>query len=287
MAAMSGSQTRLALVIGSGSVKCAAALGLWKVLQRERIALDMIVGCSGGSLYAAGIALGEDVEQFVENTLDLWTADIMSGYASNLRAAMSREVRYTEHSGLIDDELIWQRLCRAYGEHTFADTKTPLHLVASDFYSGDKVVLTQGRLVDAVRASIAIPMIFPPWEIDGVLLTDGAVSDPLPVDVAIKEGAHIILAMGFELSLRRRMRSFNAVQTHLNAMYINNLLRASFAFYNAVHHAEIISLWPDFGEDISSFDVDKIPHIIAMGEKAAEAHLPYLKRLLDAFEPAV
>ncbi|MFW6096879.1 MAG: patatin-like phospholipase family protein [Chloroflexota bacterium] len=282
MAAQSDSGARLALVIGSGSVKCAAALGLWKVLQREGIALDMVVGCSGGSLYAAGIALGRDVEQFVENTIDLWTADIMSGYASNLRAVMSREVRYTERSGLVDDELILQRLKRAYGDCTFADTRTPLHLVATDFYSGEQVVLTRGRLVDALRASIAIPMIFPPWEVDGALLTDGAVSDPLPVDVAIKEGAHIILAMGFELPLRRRMRSFNAVQTHLNAIYMNNLLRASFSFYNAVHHAEIISLWPDFEEDISSFDVDKIPHIIAMGEKSAEEHLPYLQRLLEA-----
>jgi len=48
---------RVALVIGAGSVKCAAALGLWKVLKREGIALDLVVGCSGGSLYAASMAL--------------------------------------------------------------------------------------------------------------------------------------------------------------------------------------------------------------------------------------
>lgn len=278
----SDSGGRLALVVGSGSVKCAAALGLWKVLQREQIALDMVVGCSGGSLYAAGIALGEDVERFVQNTVDLWTADVMSGYASNLRAAMSRETKYTERSGLIDDGLVWDRLTNAYGQRCFQDTQIPLYVVATDFYSGEKVVLKKGRLVDALRASIAIPMIFPPWEIEGQLLTDGAVSDPLPVDVAIKEGAHIILAMGFELTLRNRMRSFNAVQTHLNAVYMNNILRATFAFYNAVHHAEIVTLWPDFGQEISSFDVDKIPHIIKMGEEVAEEHLPYLKRLLQA-----
>lgn len=272
---------RLALVIGSGSVKCAAALGLWNVLQREGIALDMVVGCSGGSLYAAGIALGEDVERFIANTLDLWTADVMSGYTTNLRAAMTREMTYTERSGLIDDNVVWERLFAVYGERTFADTQTPLYVAATDFYSGETVVIDEGRLVDALRASIAIPMIFPPWEVKGRLLTDGAVSDPLPVDVAIKEGAQIILSIGFELSLRKRMRSFNAVQTHLNAVYMNNILRAKFAFYNAVHHAEIIPLWPDFGEEISSFDVDKIPHIITMGERSAEEHLPYLKKLLQ------
>lgn len=278
---MAQGQKRLALVIGSGSVKCAAALGLWKVLQREGMKLDMVVGCSGGSLYAAGIAAGGDVEKFMTATLDLWDVDVMSGYASNLRAAMSREVSYNERSGLIDDALVWERLYATYGDMTFAETTAPLYVVATDFYSGEQVVLQQGRLADAVRASIAIPMIFPPWEIDGRLLTDGAVADPLPVDVAIREGAQIILSMGFELTLRKRMRSFNAVQSHLNAVYMNNILRATFAFYNAVHHAEIISLWPEFGEDISSFDVEKIPHIIAMGEKAAEEHLPYLKKLLQ------
>ena len=54
---------RVALVIGAGSVKCAAALGLWKVLKREGIAVDMVVGCSGGSLYAAAMALGYDAEE--------------------------------------------------------------------------------------------------------------------------------------------------------------------------------------------------------------------------------
>ena len=53
---------RVALVIGAGSVKCAAALGLWRTLDRHGIELDMVVGCSGGSLYAAVMALGYDVD---------------------------------------------------------------------------------------------------------------------------------------------------------------------------------------------------------------------------------
>ncbi|MFW6063420.1 MAG: patatin-like phospholipase family protein [Chloroflexota bacterium] len=271
---------RLALVIGSGSVKCAAALGLWKVLKREGIELDMVVGCSGGSLYAAGIALGGDPQHFEEMTLNFWTNDLMSGYASNLRAVMAREMRFDETSGLVDDEPVMERLQRAFGGRSFADTDTPLYLVATDFNSGDKVVMTEGALTDAIRASIAIPMIFPPWRVDGKLLTDGAVSDPLPVDVAIREGAQIILAMGFELPYRKRMRSFNAVQSHLNAMYMNNILRATYAFYNAVHHQEIISLWPDFDRAISGFSTEQIPYIIEEGERTAEEHLPYLQRLL-------
>jgi NTE family protein len=275
---------RLGLVIGSGSVKCAAALGLWKVLKRNDVKLDLVVGCSGGSIYATGIAFEDDVEHIEKNTIDLWTEDLVSGYASNLKAAMTGEVRFTERSGLIDADAAEARIASVYKERSIPDAKIPLHIVATDFQSGEAVVLTEGRVMDAIRASIAIPMVFPPHEVDGQLLTDGAVSNPLPVDVAIKEGCDIILAMGFELPYRKRMRSFNAVQTHLNTIYINNILRATYAFYNLAHHAEIIPVLPDFEGKIGNFDTGKMPHIIEQGEKEAELQIPYLKRLLSSLE---
>lgn len=279
---MIAKKKRVGLVIGSGSVKCAAALGLWKVLERHDIQLDMVVGCSGGSMYATGIAFGDEIESIEANTIALWTEDLMSGYASNLRDAMSGKVRFTERSGLIDAGEAQARIASVYGERTFAEAQIPLSIVATDFISGEAVVLSQGKVMDAIRASIAIPMVFPPHEVDGRLLTDGAVSNPLPVDVAIKEGCDIILAMGFELPYRKRMRSFNAVQTHLNTVYINNILQATFAFYNLAHHAEIITILPDFGRDFGNFETSQLPHIIAQGEKEAEAQVPYLKRLLAA-----
>jgi NTE family protein len=67
---------KIALVIGAGSVKCAAALGVWKVLEKENIHFDMIVGCSGGSLYAAGMALGFSLGESVEKTRTLWNQSV-------------------------------------------------------------------------------------------------------------------------------------------------------------------------------------------------------------------
>jgi NTE family protein len=274
----------LGLVIGSGSVKCAAALGLWKVLQRENIHLDMVVGCSGGSIFATGIAFEDEIDVIEKATLDLWTEDLMSGYTSNLRAAMSGEVRFTERSGLVDAEAAAARIAAYYGDRIFAESKIPLYIVATDFMTGEPVVLSDCRVMDAIRASIAIPMIFPPHEVDGRLLTDGAVSNPLPVDVAIREGCTIILAMGFELAYRARMRSFNAVQSHLNAVYINNILRATYAFYNLAHHAEIIPILPVFDKEIGNFETAQLPHIIERGEAEMEAKVEYLKKLLLSTE---
>lgn len=272
---------RLSIVIGSGSILCAASLGLMKALKREGIQPEMAVGCSGGSLYAAIIALGFDPETVHEMTYDMYKNDIVEGYTSNLRAAMSGESRFTETSGLVDDKVMMERLQAIFGEKTFADTKIPLHIVATDFYTGEEVVLSNGRLVDAARASSAIPMIFPPWKINDRLLVDGAVCNPLPVDVAIKEGSDVIIAMGFELPMRRRMNSYTAVTTHFNSLYMNNILKSTFAFYNAAHHAEIIPILPSFEKQIGGFDHHQLPYIIEQGEKAAEEQIPYLKKLLE------
>jgi NTE family protein len=67
---------RIALVIGAGSVKCAAALGLWKVLEQENIHFDMIVGCSGGSLYATAMAMGFSLQECIDSTKKLWNRSI-------------------------------------------------------------------------------------------------------------------------------------------------------------------------------------------------------------------
>ncbi len=271
---------RLSVVIGSGGVLCAAALGLSKAMLREGLVPGMAVGCSGGSIYAATLALGYDPEEAERLTLNLFTSDIFEGYTSHLKSALTGETRFTETSSLIDDRVMLDRLTSAFGDKTFADTIFPLYVVATDLYTGERAVLSSGRLVDAIRASIAIPMIFSPWKIGEQLLVDGAVSDPLPLDVAIQQGSDVIAAVGFEMPTRRRMNSYTAVTTHFNSLYMNNILKSTFAFYNAVHHAEIIPILPDFDKPIGTFDTAQIPYIIAQGEKAAEQHIPYIKQLV-------
>jgi len=272
---------KVALVIGSGGAKCAAALGLWQVLQEEGIQVSMAVGSSGGSIYAAAISLGFDLNTAEQLTLSLWTRDLMEGYATNLRRAMTGEVRFTESSGLIDDGPLTERLKTAFGTTSFSDAHIPLYIVSTDFYTGESVVHNNGPVLDAIRASIAIPMIIPPWQVGDRLLVDGAVSDPLPVDVAIKEGAQVILAMGFELPVRKRMRSYTAVTTHLNSLYMNNILKSTFAFHNLAHHAEVVLLLPELDPAIGAFSAEQFPEVIAEGARSAREQLPYLRRLLS------
>jgi NTE family protein len=274
-------QNRLSVVIGSGGVLCAASLGLSKALRREGLTPGLAVGCSGGSIYATTIALGIEPEEAQRLTLSLFTSDVFEGYTSNLKSALSGETRFTEMSSLIDDNVMYERLKSVFGEKTFEDTILPLYIVATELYSGERVVISSGKLLDAIRASIAIPMIFSPWKIDGHLLVDGAVCDPLPIDVAIQQGSDVITAVGFEMPTRKRMNSYTAVTTHFNSIYMNNILKSTFAFYNAAHHAEIIPILPDFERPVGTFDTQQISYIIERGEKAAEEHIPYIKQLVS------
>lgn len=275
------SKKRIAVVIGSGGIKCTAAIGMWRVLQEEKISIDSIVGCSGGSLYGAFIANGIDVDAMQEHSKTLWTSDIMQGYIANLKASKDGSLRFNDRSGLVDDSVLNKNIGEIFHGLSFSDLKIPLKIVATEMINGEKVILSEGSVFDAIRASIAIPIIFPPWEVDGRLLIDGAASDPLPIDVAIQDGADIIIAMGFPLSYRKRFRSMTAVQEQLNSIYMNNILNATYAFYNLAHHAEIFPIIPDFDGPISMFDVDKIPAVVERGEQATREQLPHIKRLLS------
>lgn len=274
---------RIALVIGAGSVKCAAALGLWKVLQDADIQFDMLVGCSGGSLYATGMAMGYSLDESIEKTKTLWNQSVTEkrnwrGLAS---AVLPGVFGFDDNFSMLSDAPILKRLRMVFGEKTFADTKTPLYLMATDLYTGESIALHEGSLVDAIRASIAIPYIWSAWTIKDRRLVDGGAANPLPVDVAIREGADIILAMGFQSPFPSRIKSVSRYSFHINSLLTNNLYQANFAFHNAAHHAEIISIFPDFDRPIKLFDTDQIPYVIEQGEKAMREQLDYVKRLLE------
>jgi NTE family protein len=273
---------KIALVIGAGSVKCAAALGMWTVLAAENIHFDMIVGCSGGSIYAAAMAMGFSPAECIERTQRLWNRSVTEqrNWRSLAEVLFPGLVGFNKRFGMLSDRAMLSSLRGVFGSRTFAEARTPLHILATDFETGESCVLNQGSLVDAIRASIAIPFLWPAWPCDGRLLIDGAASNPLPVDVAIREGADIILALGFETPLPGRVKSISRYAFYINSLMTNNLLNANFAFHNAVHHAEIIAIFPDFGRPIRLFDSDQIPHVIACGERAMRAQLDYVKRLL-------
>lgn len=278
---------KLALVVGSGGMKCVAAIGMWKVLQREGIQPDLVVGCSGGSLYTASMALGMDALEAERVSPRMWDGLFKRfHFRSLLRGLLPHRLGGSERIGLIDDRAVAANMRELYGDATFADARIPLHIAATDLHTGERVDISSGRVADAVRASIAMPLLLRPWPVNGRLLVDGGVSDPLPISVAIREGADIILAMGFETPPPERLDSLLGAAGQSISTAINHLLRSTYAFYSAVHHAEIIPIMPSFDRPVGIGDSHQIPYIIEQGERATLAALPYLRRLDLAAAPA-
>src|SRR5690606_16802306 len=155
-AASTERRPHLAVVVGSGGMKCAAAGGMWKVLQGENIPFDLVVGCSGGSIYTAAIAMGMDALEAERHAHRLWEGPLNRlHYRSLLGILTPRRLGFNERLGLVDDRAVGSVMRDLYGDATFAQNKVPLHLAAADLHTGEAVEIRSGRIGDAVRASIA------------------------------------------------------------------------------------------------------------------------------------
>lgn len=275
---------RLAVVIGAGSVKCAAAIGLVRVLAREDIDIDLLVGCSAGSIFTALTAVGHDSDAAAQMAEQLWTHDLTSSRDNRalLSVLLPRLFGFNEHFGLRRDTRVMGRLRETFGLVRLEELRIPLRITATDFHTGEQVVFGRGSVVDAIRASISIPFIFKPWDIDGRLCVDGFVSDPLPVNVAISEGADIVLAMGFESPHQDEVHSPIRFAFQLSSIMTNNLMRSRYALHHLARYSEVIPVIPEFKEHIKLFDAAKIPYIIEQGERATEAIIPKLRQMLAA-----
>jgi NTE family protein len=279
----SPARKRVALVIGSGGVKCAAAVGLQEAFADAGIPIDLVVGCSAGAIFAAATALGWSPARATEEVGRLWTSE-SAGHTRRfavLQAAFPRLFGFDAEFGFRDDRRLLARLRDAFGETTFADTQLPLFITATDFHTGEQVILRDGLLREAMRASIALPFVFAPTRVNDRLLMDGFLSDPVPVNVAMQEGAGIIVAMGFESPRIHRLTTPMRLALQLTGVMSNNLLRSRFAFHNVSHHSEVIPVLPDFqGQRVNIFDATRIPFVIEEGRREAQTHIPYVRRLL-------
>lgn len=174
---------RVALVLGSGGVRGMAHVGVLEVLEEAGLPIDLIVGCSAGSLVGALYADNPDiccvkraVAKMKTNTLldlDLWNC--------RFGLCQGRSMRK-----VLDDNLTADYFCQL---------KIPLVIVATDLHTGELVPIGNGPLVKAVEASCAIPFVFCPVEYSGRILVDGGTINPVPVVVAKELGADIVVAV--------------------------------------------------------------------------------------------
>lgn len=179
-----GTKVRLGLALGSGAARGLAHIGVLKVLEREHVAIDMVAGVSIGALVGGAYAAGVSPAEMEEMALSV-----------DLKRLVSLADLARPTTALVNGDRVAEFIRKVVGERTFADLRIPFCCVAVDVADGQAVVLREGDVASAIRASISTPVIFAPVERDGRLLVDGAVVNPIPVDAVRNMGADRVVAV--------------------------------------------------------------------------------------------
>ncbi len=182
------------LILTGGANWGAVQAGAAKALFERGFAPEVIVGVSVGAINGAYLAARPTLAG-TDELIDLWErADAHSIFGGRL--AHLRELAGV----LFGDAAFSNRALGSFLEdslpaHRFDETATPLAVVASELTTGTPRLLTSGDLIQAVLASGAIPGVFPPVDIDGERLFDGAITDPFPLHVLLEHGIHKVMVV--------------------------------------------------------------------------------------------
>ena len=235
--AAADSAPRVGLVLSGGGARGAAHIGVLKVLEEQRIPIHAIAGTSMGAvvggLYASGLSAA-DIVTLIES--DEWRAAFTEP-APRDRLSFRRKSEdqnflvkfplgiksgsFRLPKALVSGQRVSQARRRVTfpvaGRARFDQLPIPFRAVATDLETGDPVVLSDGDLVDAMRASLSAPGVFAPVEIDGRLLVDGGLANNLPVDVAQAMGVDVLIVVDVGFPLRKR-DTLDSVTTISNQM---------------------------------------------------------------------
>jgi NTE family protein len=173
---------KIGLALGAGGARGWAHIGAIRALNEQGIRPDIVCGTSMGSLVGAANAAGE-LERREEWALSLGWRDVFG------------LMDFTLRGGLIRGNKLFEFMRARFGLQDIGDLPMPYGAVATELASGREVWLREGQVLDAVRASVAIPGVFAPVLRDGELLVDGALVNPVPVSMCRVLGADIVIAI--------------------------------------------------------------------------------------------
>jgi len=253
----------LGVALGGGAARGAAHIGALTVLERAGIIPDIIVGTSVGAVigaaYAAGVPLAEISERFHTAR---W-----SSLARFARPGALSLLSLHPLEALLQESL---------GTLTFADLRFPFAAVACDLVTGARVILDSGAVAPAVRASLAIPGLFPPVVRGEQVLVDGGVVDDLPVEVTHERGAHIVLAVDL----------YPPPTGNHRPARLSEVLLTAWGLWSRGNHPRpdptTCAVEPDIGR-YSPWDFTAISSMEEAGRLATEYALPDLLQLLQQF----
>ncbi|MDO9576526.1 MAG: patatin-like phospholipase family protein [Candidatus Cloacimonadales bacterium] len=284
---------KIGLTLSGGGARGIAHIGVLKVLEEAGIKVDYITGTSMGSiiggLYAIGyspaemekIILAQNWDEILLDEISLRNISIeeKEDWGKYIGSFPIEKGKINLPVGLVAGQQVYSfinKLCLSvHHVENFSDLPIPFLCIATDIEKGTEVVLKSGFLPDAIRASMSIPSVFAPIEIDGQLLVDGGLVRNFPVSDALNMGADIVIGVDVGIPLYAK-KDLNSLVRILNQAMTFQSVESN------KYERELCNILIEPAvNDYSIMDFNKAAALIALGEEAGREMLPELLKLRD------
>ncbi len=290
------------LALGGGAALGLAHIGVLRVLEKENIPIDIVVGSSMGAIIAGLWAIGKDAGEIEKIAREF----------ENKKNLMSLIDPVVPISGLMGGRAIKHWLRKNFGGRTFYSTRIPLKIVAYDLIRREELVMESGPLVNAIRKSIAIPGVIEPIREKDRLIIDGGVLNPLPTNILTSRNIKKIIAVNVlqsphdvsesfamekDIELKKQRVPFRQAPFHfvwfrlarllirplkhnISDIIVRTLQSTEYVLAEQSAQQADVVIHPDL-VGINWFELYKVDELIKRGEDAARKALPEIKKLIE------
>lgn len=253
----------IALVLGSGGARGYAHIGAIEILEKNNIYPDFIVGTSAGSIVGSLYASGKNSSELREIALNLKANDV-------------RDVTL-DRKGFFEGKKVEDFINKEVNNTPLQSLKIPMYVIATELKEGKKVVFNYGNTGQAVRASVAIPSMFIPTKIGDDEYVDGGLVSPVPVDVAKKLGADIVIAVDI------LAQPVHTETSNIWGLFNQNInIMQKHLAQEELKGADIV-IQPDLREKVHIFDVSGREITMLAGQNAAQKVMPEIRKIIEDY----
>ena len=282
---------RVGLALGGGGARGLAHLGALIALEQAGVQPSAIAGTSMGAAMGSIKAIGANLQKIriILGSIDLnEILQVSDSTVRELQKIISRSVvEYVRGSAWREEDERphdLKRLCELFRLMTagksFDETDLPFAVVAADVETGERVVLRDGMLADAITASTSVPGVFSPVAHQGRVLMDGGVVEKLPIDVVQEMGADTVIAVDTGAPLSREISTCLDALLQSQRATSHHLTRVQIERARERLDGRIIVIRPDVGW-IRMFGFEHAEEAIEAGAEAVRTHLDQIRELLD------
>ena len=257
---------KVALVLSGGSAYGFAHIGVLKVLEENKIPIDIITGTSMGAIIGGAYSAGITTKMMEE---------LLKDFSRNKLLDLNLFGLFDE--GFLYGNKVSRFFSKLFGDMKIENCKTKFCCIACDLVSGQKVVFEQGSLVQAVRASMSIPGIFRPVKVGKMCLVDGGISDNLPVQDARRLGATKVISVDVCTYYKKQNNLRSAVDVLISA---TNLLTAN-CVRQYKDKGDVYIKIDQPNVSFEKYTTEDIAKSIAYGEEYAKKMMPEIKKMLN------